>query len=293
VRALVASALLAACHAPVPSIADTQFPAIPGGPFEASGVASVPGTRSVLFVDDGRPREVFLLDLDSAGAAASPARRIPVAANVTDLEGLTFDGTHFHMVGSQSKARGFGLVRFRFDTATRQATDVAVVRGLKAWLAEHVPELRGTARRVGDHVLNIEAIAWDPPRQRLLLGLRAPVVGGHALVIPIRLLDAKGPYATANLRADSTLRLDLGGAGIRALEYDGASGSFVVITGASLDDESRDFRVLEWDGRSPVPSGERGTFPRQLKPEGFTRAQLAGRSASVFVFDVGRFRVTP
>lgn len=277
-------------------MADTQFPAIPGGRFEASGVAHVPGTGSVLFVDDGRAREVFLLDLDSAGAPATAAHRVPVAADVTDLEGLTFDGTYFHMVGSQSKGHGFegdGLVRFRFDPATRRVSDVATVRGLKAWLAANVPELRGTERQVGDHVLNIEAIAWDPHRRRLLLGLRAPVVDGHALVVPVRLAESAGAYTAANLRADSTLRLDLGGAGLRALEYDDEAQAFVVITGASLDNESLDFRVLEWDGRSAVPSRERAVFPRQLKPEGVTRARFGGRSASVFVFDVGRYRVTP
>ena len=55
-----------------------------GGTFEASGVASVPGTDSVLFVDDGRPGDVFWMRLDEAGkqagdelVAATPAEHSP------------------------------------------------------------------------------------------------------------------------------------------------------------------------------------------------------------------------
>ena len=267
---------------------------IAGGTFEASGVAYVPGSTGVLFVDDGRNHEIFWMELGANGSQRAPAVRVPLGADVTDLEGITSDGSHFYVVGSQSKKTGVegdGLVRFRFDPQTRRTGGVERIQGLKAWLAERVPELKGTARRLGDDVLNIEGIAWDARGERLLLGLRAPVVDGRALVIALKLQDRSGPFALANLRVDGrTIRLPLDGAGVRSIEFDATAGAFRVISGAGLNDEDRDFRILEWKGDdAPAALPVVASFPRTLKPEGITRATIAGRAVSVVVFDVGRF----
>lgn len=274
--------------------AETPRP-IAGGRFEASGVAHVAGSSQFLFVDDGRPREIYVMELAADGTQRDKAVKVPLAADVTDLEGITSDGQFFYVVGSQSKTTGFegdGLVRFTFDPATRTTAQVERIGGLKAWLASNVAELRGTERRVGDHVLNIEGLAWDPAGRRLLLGLRAPVVDGQALVVPIKLKDPAGAFSRENLEVEGpTIRLNLGGAGIRSLEFDDDAGAFRVITGAGLNRESRDFRVLEWDGKSGSPLRDVVAFSRRLKPEGITRATIAGRSLSVIVFDVGRFVV--
>jgi hypothetical protein len=268
---------------------------IAGGRFEASGVAHVPGTAGVLFVDDGRRREIFFMELHPDGRQRSRAARVPLGADVTDLEGITSDGSRFYVVGSQSKTTGFdgdGLVRFRFESQNRRVADVERIRGLKAWLADRVPELKGTAKVLGDEALNIEAIAWDPARTRLLLGLRAPVVDGKALVIPLKLQDPAGAFSAENLRVDgAAIRLPLDGGGIRSLEFDAGARAFRVIAGAALNDETREFRILEWNGddapSTPLPVV--ATFPKNLKPEGITPAAIGDRQVSVIVFDVGRY----
>lgn len=269
--------------------------AIAGGRFEASGVAHVPGSNQLLFVDDGRPREIFLMELDEDGKQKGEAVPVPLAANVTDLEGITSDGRYYYVVGSQSKTTGFegdGLVRFTYNPATRTTDRVERVEGLKAWLASNVAELRGTERQVGDHVLNIEGLAWDPVGRRLLLGLRAPVVDGQALVVPIKLKDPSGALSRENLELDGpAIRVGLNGAGIRSLEYDERVKAFRLIAGAGLNRENRDFRVVEWNGKAGSPLPDIATYSRRLKPEGITRATLNGRVVSVIVFDVGRFAV--
>ena len=269
---------------------------IVGGSYEASGLAAVPGDSQFLFVDDGQKTEIYLLSLSSDGTQTGHAVALPLPADVTDMEGITTDG-HFHyVVGSQSKKTGFdgdGLVRFTFDPDTRRIDSVQTIRGLKAWLAANVAELRGTERLIGDHVLSIEGLAWDPANRRLLLGLRAPVVADSALVIALRLADSTRAFAADNLVADgATLRLPLDGAGIRGIEWDPVAGAFLVITGAALDDEDRDFRVLEWNGQSGSELREVATYERRLKPEGIARAALGGRGR-VVVFDVGHVAVMP
>lgn len=286
--------MMVAAVAVLPQAAANPRP-IAGGPFEASGVVRVPGTNQLLFVDDGRTREIFMMELSADGTQRGSAQRVSLGANVTDLEGVTFDGRHFYAVGSQSKKGGFngdGLVRFTYDPATRRVSGLQRVQGLKAWLAANVAELRGTERRVGDDVLNIEGLAWDPRGQRLMLGLRAPVVNGAALIVPVKLHDSTAAFSRANLRADGpAIRVQLGGAGIRSLEYDEHAQTFRIITGAGANEESLDFRILEWDGRSAAPTREIRSYNRQLKPEGITRTTLNGKPASVIVFDVGSYVV--
>lgn len=282
----------------MPSAASVDSPGIrriAGGFYEASGLAAVPGDSQFLFVDDGKEREIFLLALSADGVQTGDAIALPFAADVTDMEGITTDGRFFYVVGSQSKRTGFdgdGLVRFTFDPRARRVMAIERIQGLKGWLADNVAELRGTGRLPGDDVLNIEGLAWDPTNRRLLLGLRAPVVADSALVVPIRLADSTRAFTTDNLTVDgATLRLPLGGAGIRGIEWDSVAGAFLVIVGASLNDENRDFRVLEWDGRSGSQPLEVATYDRRLKPEGIASATIAGNPARVVVFDVGHVAV--
>jgi hypothetical protein len=270
---------------------------IRGGLFEASGVVHVPGSDGVLFVDDGQTSNIRWMELSGDGSQKGPSIAIPLpGVKVVDLEGMTTDGVHFYAVGSQSKSVGFdgdGLVRFEFDPAARKVGKIESVRDLKRFLSRNVAELRGAEHRIGDEALNIEGLAWDPTQSRLLLGLRAPVSGADALVVPLSLRDPAGPFTAENLAIDGkrVIRIPAAGAGLRSIEYDSARSSFVIITGAALNAENTDFRVLEW-------SGQEGTFPveirrysRKLKPEGITRATVAGRDARVIVFDTGNYEV--
>ena len=272
-----------------------QPKAIAGGFFEASGVAHVPGTRQFLFLDDDRPRAILVFELDPAGTQLGVAEALPLGADVTDLEGITSDGHHFYVVGSLSKATGFdgdGLVRFSYDPVTRRIGNVERVRDLKAWLARHVPELRGADRGIGDHILNVEGLAWDPGGRRLLLGLRAPLLARDALIVPVQLAKPGAPFATEHLRiAGATIRLPIHGAGIRSIEFDDVARGFVLIAGAALNDENLDFQVLEWDGDPRSAPRVVATYDRSLKPEGLTRAVLEGRSVRVIVFDTSRFAI--
>src|SRR5687768_15473362 len=157
---------------------DVKQPLTPfaGGTFEASGVAHVPGTDGVLFVDDGRTEEVFWMRLGEGRKQAGEIKPVRLGASVIDLEGITTDGTHFYVVGSQSKAKGgdlAGLVRFRFDAQGERIEGVEAISRLKRFLAENVAELRGMEdRKYKDGGINVEGVAWDQKNGRLLLGLR-------------------------------------------------------------------------------------------------------------------------
>lgn len=273
--------------------AESDPPFIAGGQFEASGVVHVPGTQGVLFVDDSQRQQIFWMEMGPDGSQVGGVTPVALGADVMDPEGITANATHVYVVGSQSKATGSegdGLVRFRFDRTTRRAMAVDRITGLKGWLAGKVAELRGFEGRSGDDALNIEGLAWDPIGQRLLLGLRSPIVDKQALVIPLKMVDPAAPFTVGNLRVDGdkAIRLSLGGAGIRSLEYDTVTKMFQVISG---DEGSRDWRLLEWNGQSTGTVREVATFAKHLKPEGVTRANLRGRPVRVIVFDTSRMSI--
>lgn len=278
------------------NLKSTGMTAFTGGTFEASGVVHVPGTDGVLFVDDGRPGEVFWMRLDERGNQAGAVKPVALGINVIDLEGITTDGTHMYVVGSQSKPKGSeqaGLLRFKFDAERQQIEGLQSISGLKQWLAAHVTELRGMASRsYKDGGLNIEGLAWDPQGQRLLLGLRSPVIAGQALVIPLKLRDAGRAFELSNLEltGSQAIRLALDGAGIRSLEYDAKTKAFRLLTGAAANSEQTEFKLWEWNGEAQQPNLRASTsFNSRLKPEGVTRVVTGQRQFTFLVFDTSGY----
>ena len=279
-------------EAPAPPVTAFQ-----GGTFEASGVVHVPGTDGVLFVDDGRTDEVFWMRVGAGRNQSGAIKAINLGASVIDLEGITTDGKHFYVVGSQSKSEGgdmAGLVRFAFDAQRQRIDGVVSISGLKSFLAGNVAELRGMGdRKYKDGGINIEGIAWHPRGGTLLLGLRSPVVDGHALVVPLRLRDPLGAFSVDNLKVEGAqaIRLPLGGAGIRSIEFDERRKAFRVLSGAAANSEKADFKLWEWDGDAARPTlREAGAFDSSLKPEGITRvATSGGRDYTFIVFDTSAY----
>ena len=288
------SGMVLADYAEAPAAPVTAFQ---GGTFEASGVVHVPGTDGVLFVDDGRTDEVFWMRVGAGRNQSGAIKAINLGASVIDLEGITTDGTRYYVVGSQSKSQGgdtAGLVRFGFDPERQRIDGVASISGLKSFLAGNVAELRGMAdRKYKDGGINIEGIAWDPRGGTLLLGLRSPVVDGHALVVPLRLRDPRGAFSIDNLKVEGAraIRLPLGGAGIRSIEFDERRKAFSVLSGAAANGEKADFKLWEWDGDATRPVlREAGAFDSSLKPEGVTRVTTSsGRDYTFIVFDTSAY----
>jgi hypothetical protein len=274
----LAAALALACTPPAssaekaPWVSKTSAVPIKGGVFEASGVARVPGTNGVLFVDDGTTDAIFWTKIGASGQQAGDAVRVPLGVTVVDPEGVTCDGPHFYVVGSQSKtASGAGLVRFTFDPSSRTVDDVEVIDELEALLRAKSPALDRLAGKSG---VNIEGLAWDPERRRLLLGLRAPVDGEDAVVVPVSF--ASGPFGARGLHVDSLVTLPLRGMGVRAIEYDPDSRAFLVVAGATDKKKRVDFTLWAWDGDDARPAlTERATIDRDLKPEGVARVDGA------------------
>ena len=271
--------------------------AFTGGTFEASGVVHVPGASGILFIDDGKPNEVFWMELDEGGSQRGPIKAVNLGVSIEDPEGITTDGTYFYIVSSQTRTKSSeqaGIVRFKFNLDSQTVEEAQTVGGLKQMLVSNVNELRdmGTVKAKDDGI-NIEAIAWDPAQGRLLLGLRSPVINGHALVVPLKLSESHGRFSLRQGGIEA-IRLSLGGQGIRSMEYDGKSKLFYIIAGATESQDKSDFKLWEWSGDSNQ-TGLRdvATLDRKLKPEGITRASVGNSDFKFLVFDTSNYLKMP
>jgi hypothetical protein len=290
-RVIVAAA--AVLLGSVTAQAAVEVRTLAAGVFEASGATSVPGGEGILFVDDSRPGEVLWMRLGPGGAAGEVVP-VKLGGNIPDPEGITNDGTWIYVVGSQSRGGNAGadLIRFRFDAKTGATTGLESLQGLPDLVGRVMPEVAGDTGKKGKKGkhdkkaagLNIEGLAWDGARKRLLLGVRSPLAGGDALVVPLAIAD--GPLSPTTVSAEAAIRLPLGGGGIRSIEQV-SGGGFLVVAGGVTD--ASNFRLLTWSGTGAPQLVT--DFPTELKPEGVARVTSGGRAVTIILGDSGRYAV--
>ena len=109
--------------------------------------------------------------------------------------------------------------------------------------------------------LNIEALATTPDGH-LLIGFRNPVRDGRAIVVP--LLNPKEVIQGQKARLGPHVVLDLGGFGLRSMEY--CAGRYILIAGAPGEGGGAS-RLYEWDGKG-APKVIPGVTLSGLNPEG-------------------------
>ncbi|GEM_PF-1508655 len=265
-----------------------------GEKFEASGVVHLTGTDTVVFIDDSRSFEVFMMRINDAGQQVGQVRSVRLGAGIENPEGITFDGTYFYVVGSQSKPKkgaANAIARFTMDQNSQVVSNLAVIPNFRTLLLSRVAELRGVGELEGDDGgLNIEGIAWDPEGKRLMLGLRSPILNGQALILPVALRDAAAPFTADNLQLESArpIPVFLEQSGIRDIQYDSRLKTFLLISGAPENIKRGIFAVWEWDGRSGQPR-QRALLDSRLKPEGITQARVGDKDFIFIVCDENRY----
>jgi hypothetical protein len=282
-RTLAIAALLAAVVRIVFAAIPLQVRTFADGQFEASGATRVPGGDGFLFIDDGRPRQVFCAQVRADGQADA-VEAVQLGGAVIDPEGITNDGAWVYVVGSQSRGgnKGADLLRFRFDPRTRRASNLEALGGLPE-LLHGIPEIASAGGKKRAAV-NIEGLAWDAGRKTLLLGLRSPLAGADALVVPLTIQgDALAPGSAA---VGPARRVLLGGRGIRSIEQ-APEGGFLIVAGGAYD--AGRFSLFSWDGQTAPRLVQ--DFPAALKPEGVARVAVGGSVRTLLLGDSGRYAV--
>src|ERR1041384_135447 len=270
-----------------------------GGAFEASGVVQVPGTDGLLVVDDQKLDEILFLHVDETGRQSGPQKPIALGASVADLEAITYGNGYFFATGSQSDPKDGeknAIARFKFDIGSQSITGTEVIPNFRAFLLSNVPALKDGSEKSGkDGGLNIEGLAWDPKRSRLILGLRSPQVSGSALIVSLTLQNPSGSFSIDNLRVGESQTIPLEGLGIRDIQFDSRLDAFLIISGApEHHDKKLGFKLWQWNGETVSSQSDPALLAltdldTQMKPEGITHVDFKGHDFIFIVGDAGSY----
>jgi hypothetical protein len=277
------------------------------GVYEPSAVHQLADGRFIVVEDEERHPIDLLTLREDGGFSASAIDPKELFANdgagadfrkLDDLEGLDVDGRgRVYALTSHSRS-GKGKIKqereklVRFEVAGDELRDPRVVIDLKQQLMAAHPALRQAAE-VDDvkdaNGLNIEGLAFDADRRRLLVGFRGPLVDGTALLVAIENIDEVFETGAAPRIAEQAILLDLGGEGIRGMTYDPRLEGFLIISGPLEQVEDVPFRLWFWPGQPDRPA-QRVTVPGLdgfEHAEGITPVRWRGQERLLIVSDDG------
>jgi hypothetical protein len=196
-----------------------------------------------------------------------------------DIEAAAWLAGRIYWIGSHSRS-GRGRLREQrqqfFATVPLTAGEgvppnVAVVRGTRSRsLTEALSNMHfGLAAAIGEKErdrdlaperrgLNIEGLASRPNGTSLLIALRNPLRSGQAIFIPF-LNPNSVVDGTEEPRLAEPVSVDLGGRGVRSVEYSAARNAYIIVAGPTGDaapvaENIARFAFYSWSGRPEDPA---------------------------------------
>lgn len=270
--------------------------------FEASGVTIRPGSSALILAGDRHADRLFRVFLDEAGLPAGEPLPFPVvtpaepSGSFSDPEALTYGSGFFYILCSQSDpvdTRQHSLLRFDLDPETHLTRGlVEVIHNLRDLLLNGIPEIATIGARPGSvGGLNAEGLAWDPNHERLLVGLRSPLIGDQAILVPLTMREPNGPFESGNLALSNpaVTLLPLGGQGIRDLTYDPHLKSFLILSGPPENRPDGDFGLWEWSGRLESRPTRLLLLAAEMRPEGILSLSVGQEDFLIITGDQGHY----
>ena len=229
--------------------------------YEPSAVQQLPDGR-ILVVEDEPTRAASILTIEPDGSLredeALDTRIIrDFRRKLNDLEALTRDPEgYIYAITSHSPNRNGQrrpdrehFLRFRI-----QGTDIQQLESYSGLIDDlkNSPELKELIKaRTGTELdfrnTNIEGLAFDPRKNRLMLGFRDPEFNELALVVSIdNPKDMFEKHVPPHFV--SVAFLDIKGGGIRSLNYDPVLKSFILANEVKDDDGTKFSQLWTWSG---------------------------------------------
>ena len=269
--------------------------------YGASGVTQLLDGR-ILVAEDEERHPLDIIDLFGSGAAHDYSEREigrqladEHIKALNDLEGVTIDPRGFvyactsHALTTKGESKPEREVLARFTVSGDRIENMRLAHGLKNALAalDQIFVAAGESLPDEKRGLNIEGLAWDPQRNRLLIGFRNPRHKHKALAVWLGNPDDVFEHAAAPV-LDGPLPLDLGGEGVRDLTFSPSLGGFVILAGAWKHDQHTAPTLWLWNGSTLVPPVRLQTDAlTDLKPEGVVEVAVRGSHGLLIVSDDG------
>jgi len=263
---------------------------------DASGAVALPGgdfgDRFLMVNNDDNFMRVYAVG-DSG--APQPGPPLNIASN--DITAATWlDGQAVFLAAvspAQADGEDWQFLSLAVDgsDATQAAVKpagnpdhlLAALAAIDGDLAKTIGQLGPAADQAAlEAALEVEAMSVSADGAALFLGFRTPVPNGRALLVklnnPRAVLFADGVPTLA-----PPIRLDLGGRGIRSMEYSRAADAYFIVAGPP--ETEGDFDLYRWaEGSDPMPiPGARAALAslEGFAPEGLIVDQ-SGRRLQLF-----------
>ena len=244
--------------------------------YEPSGLAYL-GKGEFVIVEDEPVRPMHRVSIDENGRLQELGRLRIVGDEIrlNNLEGVSFDGVYLYAITSHSNIsktdegkNRMQLVRFEYEDGL--LSELQQVDDLKSVLVDLLSEqIKNKSSKKIRQKINIEALAWSPQAASLFIGLRSPRSHGNSAMLEILNPTAMFTQGSAIGARVQMHWLDLGGKGIRSMNWHADSRGFSIVTGGK---KSRDegFSLWYWSGElnsaatrvsepdKPLPSGTEG-----------------------------------
>lgn len=264
--------------------------------YEPSAVVFVGGGEFLIFEDDGKEMvSRYHLGEDGSGVLLN-RHKYPGALglSVTDIEGATKGSkdTVFiitsHSLNREGERRSKRELLLRVHPKERTGTEILGSAGLWDGLIGELLKVDSSLEN-RTKKLNVEGISFTRGGQVLMIGLRAPVYKGDAIIVLLENPYGVGGHGSEPQFLRKPILLDLGGAGIRAMTYDESSGYYFLVSEVRGKKGKMRPRLWSWDGgRTHDPIRMKFSGLKKLKNiEGLTFFRDGGKNLLLLVCDDG------
>lgn len=137
--------------------------------------------------------------------------------------------------------------------------------------------------------LNIEAVAARPTQPGLLIGFRNPLIDNKALVVTLENADALLAKEETQAKFGEPVYLDLGGRGIRSMEFFEPRNAFLVLAGPSGTNGT--FKLFAWSGAPAEAPATIKDVPHSVGSNPEAIIVYPGSSRIQILYDEGENRI--
>lgn len=271
------------------------------GVYEPSALQQLPDGR-ILIVEDEAKHAFGLLQLQSDGTpqvdeAADSRLMASFDRKLNDLEALAIDSDGYIYAGTSHSTNNKGkrkpkrerLVRFKIVDG--KASETSYFESLRDRLTTSDKLQQLIKAHNGSHAdfeaTDIEGMVFDP-QDKLLLGFKEPLVDGKSLVVSIA-NPTEMFIRQADPVFDNIFLLDMQGGGIRGMEYDAHTNSYLLLNEVENAEGKNKSQLWRWSGRAD-------SAPRRITPPAFAQMKnveavgsvdIDGRTNYLFLSDEG------
>jgi len=193
--------------------------------YEPSGVIQIKKGEVIIVEDEGK-RSLYIAtpQQSSKGGILGTGKSFAVGVSVDDLEGVTATGDSTiyaitsHSLSKKGKRKEEREQLLKLKVNQNSVRVISKYSSLRPHLVQRLMALSGLDKNLAK-AINIEGLSFDKSGKKLLIGLRSPTFNGKAIILeilnPFTMLENNEPPKFS----DQLILLDIGGNGIRAMEY--------------------------------------------------------------------------